>query len=97
MARTIGERVLAIEYKLHGLETEIAALRRTLSDLEPAVDSMVNEREIAKAVGHALQRQESRGWTDRERKIAVLGAVGVAVSLGLNMLQSVLLVSHHLG
>lgn len=97
MARTIGERVLAIEYKIHGLEVEMTALRHTLSELEPAVDSIVSEREIAVAVGHALQRQESRGWSSRERRLAMLGGIGVIASLTLNLMQSALLVSHHLG
>lgn len=57
-------------------QDDVQALERDLHQLQARI---LTPESVASMIGTALERKEARGWTTKERTIAVLGILFVAV------------------
>lgn len=71
-----------LDERVRKLETGVAS-RLDLEDLEARV---LSQDSIRQMIGSALQDSDSRGWTNRERHIAVGGFLILVVNLVLGLL-----------
>lgn len=91
--RTNGDREIdRLERRVRSLEEwRLGAV--ALVDTIPRVLSKLEQQErtdaIERGVAEGLRKAETRGWGKTERRLAMLGGVGIIVSLALNLAQTV--------
>lgn len=83
----LAEAVSELEAKLALQERRLFDLERTNERIVPIVNELATEGELARRVGEELRRREARGWTRKERAIAIVAVIATIGTFGSRLVE----------